>query len=160
MITMRRRGRKVQSITVRTKEVEDPTQNHARNAAARDRQYTKVIREYIEYQGEINKIQIQFKKVFFWLVCGVFVVIILGSMYFVYIVATKEQTGWEDFGIALSSVVAIINAVHVLPGKIAEYLFPNGGDKDVADFIVQMSSMDLTANKTSSDEEKTKSAKE
>ena len=158
MITMRRRGRKVQSITVRTKEVEDPTQNHAKNAAARDRQYTKVIRDYIRYQDEINRIQIQFKQVFFWLVCVMFAVIIVGCMYILYIVATNDQTGWEEIGIALSSVVAIINAVNVLPGKIAEHLFPNGGDKAVADFIVQMSSMDLTAYKASSDEEKTGSA--
>lgn len=117
-------------------------QEQAIAALDREQQYVKVLEDFAEHQRKINKSHRVYKFIFFVAVCISFIAIVGGCVVVLYLIARKDGLGWEDFGVAITSVASLVSAVIILPGKIADHLFPTSGEKDITNFIIKMHEVD------------------
>ena len=128
-------------------------QEQARCAIKREHQYVKVLEDFAEHQRKVNRAQRWFKAIFFWLVCAMFALIIAGCVAAIYKIAMRGNTEWQDLGVAITSAVSLIGTVIILPSKIADHLFPNNGEKDIMQFIIDMHKVDTQLMSTDKEED-------
>ena len=117
--------------------------DYAQNLLDRDRQYVDLLRHFIENQKRTDMAQLIFKSVFFALVCLVFLGVVAAGCFAIYNISRKPTVSWQDFGTALTGLGSILGVIIVLPSKIAEHLFPSGGNKDSMGFVKSMQEYDL-----------------
>jgi len=84
--------------------------NQARNAFERDKIITQVISDFADHQRKRDQEQRKQKAAFFKIVCFSFCAVIVGSLAVIIIIATKQDMGWEELGVALASVGSLISA--------------------------------------------------
>jgi len=123
--------------------------NQARNAFERDKIITQVISDFADHQRKRDQEQRKQKAAFFKIVCFSFCAVIVGSLAVIIIIATKQDMGWEELGVALASVGSLISAIIVLPSKIAEHLFPASGESDLTQFFIQIHDVDTRITQSS-----------
>ena len=117
--------------------------DYAQNLLDRDRQYVDLLRHFVKNQKRTDMAQLIFKSVFFALVCVVFFGVVAAGCLAIYNISRKSVVSWQDFGTALAGLGSILGVIIVLPSKIAEHLFPSGGNKESMDLVKSMQEYDL-----------------
>lgn len=128
-------------------EPEDKVPNeleYTKNILIRDSQYAELLMHHVAHQKRLDFAQLLFKYFFFFLVCFVFIsVVVLGALS-IFFIAKKESIAWTDFGTALTGLGSVLGVLMILPSKIAEHLFPSSADKTSMEFIRSMQDYDLS----------------
>lgn len=126
---------------------------YSNNCLERDKQYVKLLEDYVMNQRRIDWVQLLFKILFFAVVCAVFILVTVWGGLTILNISERETISWQDFGAALTGLGSIFSVIMVLPTKIAEHLFPAGGNQESMDFIKSMQAYDLSRNDTQDNEE-------
>lgn len=121
---------------------------YSNNCLERDKQYVKLLEDYVMNQRRIDWVQLLFKVLFFVVVCAVFILVTVWGGLTILNISKRETISWQDFGAALTGLGSIFSVIMVLPTKIAEHLFPAGGNQESMDFIKSMQAYDLSRNDT------------
>lgn len=122
------------------------------NCLRRDKQYVSLLEHYVKNQKSMDCAQFWFRVIFFVIVCGTFgAIVVLGGLT-IWNISQKENISWQDIGAALAGLGSILSVIIVLPSKIAEHLFPAGGNENSMEFIKSMQEYDLSRNSSSSNE--------
>lgn len=117
---------------------------YSRNHLNRDREYVKLLQHYVNNQRRTDISQLILKIFFFLIVCSTYVITIYFGGQTILNVSKKENISLADLGAALTGLASILSVIIILPSKIAEHLFPSGGDQSSTDFIQSMQSYDLS----------------
>jgi hypothetical protein len=123
------------------------------NILARDYQYAKFLEHHVNHQKRLDFAQLLFKYIFFFIVCGVFVAVVIIGALSIYRISQKENIAWTDFGTALTGLGSVLGVLIILPSKIAEHLFPAAADKNAMEFIKSMQDYDLSIKQCPDDHE-------
>lgn len=126
---------------------------YSNNCLERDKQYVKLLEDYVMNQRRIDWVQLLFKILFFAVVCAVFILVTVWGGLTILNISKRETISWQDFGAALTGLGSIFSVIMVLPTKIAEHLFPAGGNQESMDFIKSMQAYDLSRNDTQDNED-------
>lgn len=123
------------------------------NILDRDFQYTQFLEHHVDHQKKLDHAQLRFKYIFFFIVCGVFVTVVVIGALSIYRISQKENIAWTDFGTALTGLGSVLGVLIILPSKIAEHLFPASADKNAMEFIKSMQDYDLSIKQRPDDHE-------
>lgn len=121
------------------------------NLLQRDKEYVKLLSHYVNNQQRVDLSQLIFKCIFFAIVCVTYVITILFGAMAILNISDKDTISLLDVGAALTGLGSILSAVIVLPSKIAEHLFPSGGNKSSMEFIQSMQNYDLSRTPASNE---------
>ena len=114
------------------------------NCLSRDKQYVSLLEHYVKNQKRVDCAQLWFKVVFFIIVCLIFVAAIIFGSLSIWNISKKDNISWQDLGAALAGLGSLLAVIIVLPSKIAEHLFPAGGNQNSMSFISSMQKYDLS----------------
>lgn len=120
---------------------------------ARDYQYAKFLEHHVKHQKRLDFAQLLFKYIFFFIVCGVFVAVVIIGALSIYRISQKENIVWTDFGTALTGLGSVLGVLMILPSRIAEHLFPSSSDENAMKFIKSMQEYDLSINRHTDEHE-------
>ena len=112
------------------------------NVLIRNHQYTVLLKQYAQNQRRLNTAQLWFKGVVFFVVCAIFLAVVIFGALGIWNISQKGAITWQDLGAALAGLGSILSVIVVLPTKIAEHLFPAAGDRDSIEFVKSMQAFD------------------
>ncbi len=104
---------------------ENETENIYVESMRRDRYYSAMVKDIVKN----NRTSQRLKKIFFWVVCTVFLGICgLGAVVLI-LIAKKSDISIEDLGVAATGFGSILTSIIVLPQIIAKHLFPENSEE-------------------------------
>lgn len=111
----------------------------------RDICYAALINDIVENNRSSQKL----KKLFFYLVCGIFVFICVIGMVAIWNISRKAEIKIEDITVVLSAITGVLGSIIVLPTTIAKHLFPEDSEKERFSFIKGNRDSDVLLNEKS-----------
>ncbi|MCL2151010.1 MAG: hypothetical protein FWH50_02150 [Coriobacteriia bacterium] len=113
-------------------------------AYKRNAQVTKLVENSLSARSNLHENRLHLRKVFFWIVCLVFITVIIVGLATILILALKETVTLNDLGVVGASLGSIIVAILKLPEIIATHLFPPDGDKMDDELLAKIIEFDHT----------------
>ena len=100
-------------------------------SARRDIIYSKALYDII-LENQRNK---SLKTVFFYIVCGVFVLASLGGCAAIVVVSLKQETNATDIATVIAGLGTALGSIITLPSIIAKHLFPENSEANRLEFL-------------------------
>lgn len=108
----------------------------------RDICYAALINDIVENNRSSQKL----KKLFFYLVCGIFIFICVVGMVAIWNISRKAEIKIEDIAVVFSAISGVLGSIIVLPTTIAKHLFPEDSEKERFSFIKGNRDSDVLLN--------------
>lgn len=108
--------------------------------------YRKILESFEENYHKVNAQRTFQKKVFFWLVCVIFTIVVFVSLYFIWHTIKFNKFTTETLATLLTAFATIITSIIVLPNVIAKHLFPENGEDIGVEIIRAIQEYELRTN--------------